>query len=380
MPDDRLAAAQRLFSPEGAYLNTATYGLPPRTAFEAMAAAADEWRHGRTGFDGWDALGRRGARRASRGSRAWRRATWRSAAPPRSSRGSWRPRCPTGRACSPWRATSRACCSRSSPRRRAACATELVPLDGLAGALGARRTTSSPSARCRARPGRWPTLDAMQAAAAAPRRPHVRRHDPGDGLAAARLLAASTTPRARPTSCCSARAAPRSSPSAPEHRDGLIPHAAGWYAGEDVPSSYYGAPLRLAADARRFDLSPAWLNWVGAAASLALLEDGRDRGRSTRTTWRWRPGSREGLGLPATGTAFVSVTGLPDDAAGPARARGRHGGGPRRRAAALLPPLHDARARRPRAGGPASSGAGGRARGGAPRAGCRARSGSRASP
>jgi methyl-accepting chemotaxis protein len=49
-----LAAAQRLFSPEGAYLNTATYGLPPRTGFEAFQAAADEWRHGRTGFHGWD--------------------------------------------------------------------------------------------------------------------------------------------------------------------------------------------------------------------------------------------------------------------------------------------------------------------------------------
>src|SRR5918995_1250333 len=49
-----LAAARRLFSPEVAYLNTATYGLPPRTAIEAFAAATDEWRHGRTGFDGWD--------------------------------------------------------------------------------------------------------------------------------------------------------------------------------------------------------------------------------------------------------------------------------------------------------------------------------------
>ena len=49
-----VAAAQRLFSPEGVYLNTASYGLPPRPAWEAMQAAADEWRHGRTGFDGWD--------------------------------------------------------------------------------------------------------------------------------------------------------------------------------------------------------------------------------------------------------------------------------------------------------------------------------------
>jgi selenocysteine lyase/cysteine desulfurase len=49
-----LAAARRLFSPEGAYLDTATYGLPPRTAFDALQVAADEWRHGRCGFDGWD--------------------------------------------------------------------------------------------------------------------------------------------------------------------------------------------------------------------------------------------------------------------------------------------------------------------------------------
>src|SRR5687768_16488743 len=51
--ENPLAAARRLFSPEGAYLNTATYGLPPRPAFDALQAAADEWRHGRTGFDGW---------------------------------------------------------------------------------------------------------------------------------------------------------------------------------------------------------------------------------------------------------------------------------------------------------------------------------------
>ena len=82
-PTPALVAAQRLFSPEGAYLNTATYGLPPRTGFEALEAAADEWRHGRCGFDGWDrSVG--AARRASRGWRACPRATSRSG--PRSPR------------------------------------------------------------------------------------------------------------------------------------------------------------------------------------------------------------------------------------------------------------------------------------------------------
>ncbi|MCL1593508.1 MAG: aminotransferase class V-fold PLP-dependent enzyme [Actinomycetia bacterium] len=57
----------------------------------------------------------------------------------------------------------------------------------------------------------------------------------------------------------------------PELRDRMRPLYAGWYAGEDPWESIYGDPLRLAADARRFDLSPGWLAWVGTAPALALL-------------------------------------------------------------------------------------------------------------
>jgi selenocysteine lyase/cysteine desulfurase len=39
-----------------------------------------------------------------------------------------------------------------------------------------------------------------------------------------------------------------------------------------VHASYYGPPLRLATDARRFDVSPAWFSWVGTAPALELLE------------------------------------------------------------------------------------------------------------
>jgi selenocysteine lyase/cysteine desulfurase len=49
--------------------------------------------------------------------------------------------------------------------------------------------------------------------------------------------------------------------------------AAGWYAGEDPWDSIYGLPLRLAGDARRFDLSPAWPAWAGHAPALELLAD-----------------------------------------------------------------------------------------------------------
>ncbi len=49
------------------------------------------------------------------------------------------------------------------------------------------------------------------------------------------------------------------------------PTMANWYAGEDRWQSTYRAPLRLSTAARRFDLSPAWPNWVGAEPALELL-------------------------------------------------------------------------------------------------------------
>lgn len=53
--------------------------------------------------------------------------------------------------------------------------------------------------------------------------------------------------------------------------EALVPHGAGWYAGEDIWASIYGTPLRLAKDARRLDTSPAWFSWVGAASAIEFL-------------------------------------------------------------------------------------------------------------
>jgi selenocysteine lyase/cysteine desulfurase len=96
----------------------------------------------------------------------------------------------------------------------------------------------------------------------------------------------------------------------PELLDRLTPLAAGWYAGEDPHASYYGPPLRLAADARRFDVSPAWFPWIGTAPTLELLlEIGIDAIHEHNLGLANR--FRGGLGLPPGDSAIVSAA-LPE--------------------------------------------------------------------
>ncbi|PUA82853.1 aminotransferase class V-fold PLP-dependent enzyme [Nocardioides currus] len=91
-------------------------------------------------------------------------------------------------------------------------------------------------------------------------------------------------------------------PSAPP----LPELAAGWYAGASRWDSIYGPPLRLADDARRYDLSPAWGCWVGHAPALQLLLDiGIDRIHTHDLALA--NAFRDGLGLPAGDSAIVSV-------------------------------------------------------------------------
>jgi selenocysteine lyase/cysteine desulfurase len=92
----------------------------------------------------------------------------------------------------------------------------------------------------------------------------------------------------------------------PERLPDVVPSAAGWYAGEDVHTSYFGGPLRLARDARRLDTSPAWHSWIGAAPALALLEEiGIDaiHEHNLRLANRFRAG----LELPEGDSALVFV-------------------------------------------------------------------------
>jgi selenocysteine lyase/cysteine desulfurase len=92
----------------------------------------------------------------------------------------------------------------------------------------------------------------------------------------------------------------------PELADELVPIAANWYAGEDPWACVYGMPLRLAADARRFDTSPAWFAHLGAGEVLPWLA-GLDRDAVHAHCAGLADALREHLGLPATGSAIVAV-------------------------------------------------------------------------
>jgi selenocysteine lyase/cysteine desulfurase len=94
----------------------------------------------------------------------------------------------------------------------------------------------------------------------------------------------------------------------------LHPLAAGWYAGDEPWASCYGGPLRLAGDARRLDVSPAWPAWLGQRRALDLLADvGVDAIHEHDVALANR--LRAGLGLPAGDSAIV-VTQVPDGTAG----------------------------------------------------------------
>jgi selenocysteine lyase/cysteine desulfurase len=304
------ASAWRLFSPETAWLNTASYGLPPRAAFEALQVAADEWRHGRTGFDGWDESV--GAARASF-ARLHGVAPEDVAIGPQASpfAGLVAASVPSG---------ARVVCAAEDytsllfpflAQADRGVTVDLVPLDDLAAAVDGGTAMVAFSA-VQSADGRIADLDALAGAAAAHgARTYVDATQacgwlPLDASRFDFVVAAGykwlLAPRG--TAFMAMR---------PEAAERLVPHLAGWYAGEVPMSTLYGGPLRVAESARRFDISPAWLSWVGQAPALALLEDvgieavhAHDVGLANRF--------RAGLGLEPGDSAIVSLA--LDDAAG----------------------------------------------------------------
>ncbi|TNM56118.1 aminotransferase class V-fold PLP-dependent enzyme [Brevibacterium sediminis] len=95
-----------------------------------------------------------------------------------------------------------------------------------------------------------------------------------------------------------------SHPRRAEFFDRLKPLAAGWFAAGGAAS--YGMPMHLADGARAFDISPAWHSWVGTAPALELLLDvGIDQIHTHDIALANR--FRTGLGLAESNSAIVSI-------------------------------------------------------------------------
>lgn len=98
----------------------------------------------------------------------------------------------------------------------------------------------------------------------------------------------------------------------------MRPLAANWFSGSE--GAYYGMPLRLAAGARAYDISPAWHSWAGTAPALDVIAavgvsaiGNYDVALANRF--------RAGLGLDPGNSAIVSVA-LPEGAIEGLRAAG----------------------------------------------------------
>lgn len=101
-------------------------------------------------------------------------------------------------------------------------------------------------------------------------------------------------------------------------RDECRPVQAGWYAGEDPWTSCYGTDAQLATSARRFDVSPAWQAFAGAAPILGRFAE-TDAGSTFSYVTALAARFRDRCGLPQPALASAIVTW--PDATGDALAR-----------------------------------------------------------
>lgn len=296
------AELEGLWEPAHVYLNTASYGLPPRPTVEAVHAVVEDWRGGGTPWETWtQAVGR--ARDSFARLAGCRPEEVAAGATVSEFVGLVAASLPDGARVLvpeieftsnlfPWLVHS----------ERLDVAT--VPLDGLAEAVDERTTLVAVSAvqssngrvaelaaiaeACRANDARL-FLDATQACGWLPL--HEQDYD---------FLV-----------CHSYKwlLAPRGATFfvvREERIEELLPLHASWWAGDDPYGAYYGPPLRLAENARRFDTSPAWFSWVGAAPALEVLERigiERIHGHNVELANRFRAG----MGLEPGDSAIVSV-------------------------------------------------------------------------
>ena len=296
-----VAEARALWSPAGTYLNTASYGLPPAPAWEALQSALEDWHGGRTSWEHWGVPGEEARASFARlvGVPA---ETVAIAANVSTLLAMVATSVPDGsRVLAPDVEFTSVLFPFMAQAHRGV-RVDLVPVTELADAIGPDVDVVAFSAVQMAS-GEVADLEAI--AAAADERDVMTVVDatqavgwlPIDGrgfdVVAAHAYKWMLSPRG--TAFMAIR---------PERLDAIVPHAAGWYAGEDPLATFFGGPLRLAESARRLDTSPAWFMWVATAPALATIEEigvdaihAHDVGLANRF--------RAGLGLGPGNSAIV---------------------------------------------------------------------------
>lgn len=302
-----VAEAQQLFDAEPGWLNTASYGLPPRPAWERLQDALDDWRRGRTAWEVWDESTQLARASFARlvgaevtdiavGANVSQQIGVIAAALPEGAR-VLAPEMEFGSNLFPYQThESRGIVVETVPLRdledRIDEGVDLVAISVVQSATGEVTDLARLSAKAQ-NAGALLVVDATQAVGWLP-------IDVG-GVDA--LVCAGYKWLCSPRGTAYLYVSPRL-------RERVRPLAAGWYAGADVHANYYGPRLDLARDARQFDLSPAWHSWVGAAPALELIERvgvEQIRAHDVRLANRFRAG----IGLTESNSAIVSAN-LPD--------------------------------------------------------------------
>ena len=298
-----IAAVRGLWEPAGTYLNTASFGLPPRPAWDALQAALDDWRTGRTSWEQWG-----DATEAARASFARiigvPPSTVAVGATVSGLVGLVASSLPEGTRVLAPEVEFTSTLFPFLVQAHRGVSVRTVPASELAGAIDGSTDVVAFSAVQMAT-GEVADLDAV--AGAAKTHGALTLVDatqacgwlPLDGSGFDVVVAAGYKWLLSPRGTAYMAVAPG-------RLDEVVPTAAGWFAGEDVHATYFGGPLRLATDARRLDTSPAWHSWVGAAPALALLEEigaeaihAHDLALANRF--------RSGLGLKPGNSAIVFV-------------------------------------------------------------------------
>lgn len=294
-----------LWEQHGIYLNTATFGLPPKTAYDATTVALADWRTGRTSEDEWEASTERA------------RATFARLVNVK----------PESVACG-------------------ATVSELIGLIAASLPDGARVLTAENDFASTLFPftvhfGRGVSVDAVPLASlvdalddsyALVAVSHVQAYSGEvadlkgliDKCAHTKTLLCIDATQScgwLPTDAskidfyvCHAYKwllSPRGSAFMAVRGDrlqSLIPLHAGWWATDDPNNNLFGLPNRISKDtARRIDSSPAWFSWVGTAAALdVIFEIGVDAIEAHDMHLARRFCDRMDLPVPASPIVYVT--------------------------------------------------------------------------